>query len=395
MEKIKLIKSTFYREEETKKRLADFIMNSHFLKMGKECRKFEEKFSKKQERKYAVFVSSGSSANLILIQSLLNLGYLKKGNTIALSSLTWATNVMPIIQLGLKPFLLDCEINNLNVSRKILEESYSQEPNIKCLFLTNTLGFAADLQNIKKFCKEKMILLLEDNCESLGSKIRETLLGNFGSASTFSFFVGHHLSTIEGGMVCTDNKDLYAMLVKVRAHGWSRDLNKESQQKLRKAYNIDHFYSKYAFYDLSYNVRPTEINGFLGNIQVDYWNEIVNKRYLNFKAFLSAIRKNKDIIQLDLSHLQLVSNFAFPVIFKNKDMFTKYKQKFEEANIEIRPIIAGNIEKQPFFRRYVKEKFGCKNADFIHQNGFYFGNNPEMTQEEISLICKICEGNVD
>ena len=194
---IKLIKSTFYHESETKQALVDFIMQAEALSMGPQCKKFEEDFAEKQGRKYAVYVANGSVANLALIQALLNMGRLKKGMKVGFSALTWPTNVMPLIQLGLHPIALDCEIDTLNVSPTTLAEYIDD---IDALFLTNVLGFCDDIDNIRNMCATKNVLLLEDNCESLGSKVGSTLLGNFGLASTFSFFVGHHLSTIEGGM---------------------------------------------------------------------------------------------------------------------------------------------------------------------------------------------------
>lgn len=383
---IKLIKSSFYNEADTKKKLADFIMRAEILSMGEECKKFEQAFSQKQERKHALFVSSGSSANLLLIQALLNLGILKKGDKVGFSALTWATNVMPIIQLGLVPIAIDCELDSLNISPEILKQHIDD---IRCLFLTNVLGFSDNIDEIRQLCVQKNIILLEDNCESLGSRTKGILLGNFGLASTFSSFVGHHLSTIEGGFVCTDDNDLYNMLALTRAHGWDRNLSSETQQALRAQNNIDDFFAKYTFYDLAYNARPTEINGFLGNIQIQYWDEIVNKRAENFKRFQEAIESNSDFIPLNLKHMDLVSNFAMPVVCKNKEDFNNYKKRFEEKQVEIRPIIAGNITRQPFYKKYVSGIKECKNADFIHEYGFYFGNNPEMTEEELNLITSL------
>jgi CDP-6-deoxy-D-xylo-4-hexulose-3-dehydrase len=212
------------------------------------------------------------------------------------------------------------------------------------------------------------------------------MLGNFGLASTFSFFVGHHMSTIEGGMICTDDKELHHMLTMVRAHGWDRNLGETEQSNLRQRHDIDPFFSKYTFYDLAYNIRPTEINGFIGNTQINFWDEIVTKREENFKKFHSATLTNKAIIPLSVSHMDIVSNFSFPVIFKTKKDFNHYKQKFEKYNVEIRPVISGNIQNQPFYKKYAEESTRCENAHFVHANGFYFGNNPEMTEEEIDTI---------
>jgi len=377
------MKSSFYREVETKNKLAEFILKTDILSMNEQCKRFELDFAKKQERKFAVFVNSGSSANLILIQSFLNLGLLKKGDKVGVSSLTWPTNMMPLIQLGLVPVLLDCELDTLNISPEILSP-YLKD--IKGLFITNVLGFCDQLDVIQSLCKENNVLLFEDNCESLGSKFKNKLLGNFGIASTFSFFVGHHLSTIEGGMVCTDDEDLYDMLVMVRAHGWDRNLSSEKQKVLRDKNMIDDFYSRYTFYDLSYNFRPTEINGFLGNEQLKYWNEIVEKREQNFKNFQKVICDNDDLLILNFDHMDVVSNFSMPVICKNKEIFNKYKERFE-SKVEIRPVIAGAMNKQPFFKKYIDiEQTKCSNAEFVHDCGFYFGNNPELTEEDFDTI---------
>jgi len=383
---IKLIKSSFYHEAETKQALVDFILNEEILSMNKECKKFEESFAAKQGRKHAVYVGNGSVANSLLIQSLMNTGVFKKGDKIGFSSLTWPTNVMPLIQLGLIPVAIDCELDTLNVSPAKLN-GYVDD--LKGLFLTNVLGFCDDIAGIKKICDEKGIILIEDNCESLGSESNGKLLGNFGLASTFSFFVGHHMSTIEGGMVCTDDDELYNYLVMGRAHGWDRNLSPEVQEKMRSETDTDTFYAKYTFYDLASNYRPTEINGFIGNTQMPYWDEIVTKRADNFNSFVNAMTKNDDFYQYDLSHMDMISNFSMPIICKTTELTKQYKAKFDAAGVEIRPVIAGNMTKQPFYQKYVQDIAPRPNSDLVHANGFYFGNNPEMTKEEINTLCSL------
>lgn len=383
---IKLIKSSFYHEAETKQALADFILNQDILSMNAQCKQFEESFAAKQGRKHAVYVSNGSVANLLLIQAMMNLGRFQKGDRIGFSALTWSTNVMPLIQLGLVPVAIDCELDTLNVSP---EKFAAQAEGLKGLFLTNVLGFADDLPEVKKICDDRGIILLEDNCESLGSEVEGKLLGNYGVASTFSFFVGHHMSTIEGGMVCTDDDELYDYLVMGRAHGWDRNLSPEKQQELRAKANIDGFYAKYTFYDIASNFRPTEINGFIGNTQMPYWDEIVGKRVDNFARYQEAMAENDDFYQYSLDHMNVVSNFSMPIICKTPELAVQYRAKFEEAGVEIRPVIAGNMTKQPFYQKYVKDITPCPNSDLVHENGFYFGNNPEMTPEEIATLCNL------
>ena len=383
---IKLIKSAFYKEEKTRGLLAKFIKSAEMFSMGKESKKFEEAFTKKQGRKYAVFVNSGSSANLALLQAFVNLGWLKKGDHVGVSALTWATNVMPIIQLGMTPVVIDCELDTLNVSPRTLAPYVDV---LDGLFITNVLGFSDDIGRIRDICKKKKILFFEDNCESLGSKVDGELLGNFGVASTFSFFVGHHFSTIEGGMICTDDEELYHMLVMVRAHGWDRNLPEHKKLHLKKKHGVDDFFSRYTFYDLAYNLRPTEIQGYLGNIQLPYLPEIIAARRKNFDIFDAAIKRNKELLAIATDHMDVVSNFAIPVVAKDKGVFESLKKRFADSDVEIRPIIAGNIAKHVFYTKHNFKKTESPNADYIHAHGFYFGNNPELTKAELKLLEKL------
>jgi len=368
---IKLQKSTFLNEKSTKDKLCKFISNANTLSMGKECQKFETSFSIKQGRAFSTFVNSGSSANLILIQSLLNLGRIEKGDYIAVSALTWSTNIMPLIQLGLIPYLVDCEVNTLNVSPKTLLTALKNEPKIKLLFLTNVLGLSDDIGLIQE--------------ESLGSVTNGRLLGNFGLAATFSFFVGHHLSTIEGGMCCTDDEELNEQLVMCRSHGWDRSLSSDSQNRLRSKNNISDFYSKYTFYDLGYNLRPNEINGFIGNTQLKFWDEIVESRFSNFKLFNQEMLNNSELVEVRHDHMNIVSSFATPVIVKNGSI-DKYLKAFQNAKVECRPMIAGNMMEQPFFKKYVSLRQSLPNVEFIQENSFYVVNNPELTSIEIDIL---------
>jgi len=385
---IKLIKSTFYNEKETQKQLAKFVKSTNWMSFGPQCKLFEKNFATYQGRKYCVIVNSGSSANLAIIQALLNLGRIKKGDKVAFSAVTWATNPMPIIQLNLTPIPIDVELDTLNVSSESFLKVIKKH-NIKMLFLTNLLGFCDDIEKIQKICKKKGILLIEDNCESLGTIYKKKKLGNYSLASTFSFYVGHHMSTIEGGAIATDDKELATMLGIVRAHGWYRNLSTKSQKELRRKHKVNYtFYSRYTFYDLGYNLRPTEIVGFLGNIQLKYINEIVEKRNKNFKTLAPVIYGQKDrFLPIKYDHIDFVSNFAIPVICKSQKIRNQLVKKCTNT-IEIRPIVGGNITSQPFFKKYTKNKYNNPNAKIIHKQGLYFGNNPELTNKEITLIIK-------
>jgi len=386
---IKLIKSTFHNEADTKQRLVDFISKAEILSFGPECQKFEKSFSKWQGRKYTTFVNSGSSANLAVIQALLNLGRIKRGDKVAFSALTWSTNAMPLIQLGLEVIPVDVEIDTLNVSSAMLKETLAKH-DIKMVFITNLLGFCDDIDEIQKLCEEKNIILAEDNCESLGTVYKGKKLGNFGVASTFSFYVGHHMSTIEGGAICTDDEELSNMLSLVRAHGWDRNLGEQHQKDIRDKHNVNSsFYSRYTFYDLGYNLRPNEINGFIGNTQMEYIDEIIDTRKNTFLELAEKIYSRDDIFfPVKYDHIDLISNFAVPVVCKSKEIRDEFVKKCDGI-VELRPIVGGDMTKQPFFNKYSNFVLEDSNAGLIHEQGLYFGNNPELTRKEIDQLLQI------
>ncbi len=388
---IKLVKSTFYKEKITKQKLCTFIKKANTLSIGEECRKFEHSFAAYQGRKHCVFVNSGSSANLAIIQSLLNLGKIKRGDSVGFSALTWSTNVMPLIQLGLTPIPIDCELDTLNVSSKTFKDALKKRK-INMLFLTNLLGFCDDIGEIVRICRRENILLVEDNCESLGTVYKGKKLGNFGLASTFSFYVGHHMSTIEGGAVLTDDTELETMLQFVRAHGWDRNLTEDKQLKIRVKNKVNEtFYSRYTFYDLGYNLRTTEIQGFIGNTQIPYLPEIIEKREANFKRLAKAIYANTDkYYQIRYDHIDVVSNFAVPIICRSQTIRDELVKKCDGI-VEIRPIVGGDMTKQPFYSKYVNgiKRSRKTNATIAHEQGLYFGNNPELTEKELQTLLSI------
>ena len=389
---IRLVKSTFYREKETKEKLVNFITHAKQLSFKNECEKFEKDFAKWQKRKYCIFVNSGSSANLCVIQTLLNLGKIKKGDYVGFSALTWSTNAMPLIQLGLNAVPIDIELSTLNVSSRKLLDTLQNHP-LKMVLLTNLLGFCDDIDMIKTVCQERKIVFVEDSCESLGTIYKGKLLGNYGLASTFSFYVGHHMSTIEGGAICTDDEKIATMLRLVRAHGWDRNLNERKRHEMQKKFRVNSsFYSRYTFYDLGFNLRPTEINGFIGNVQLTYLNEIIKKRRDNFYKLAQAIYKRHDIyFPIRFDHIHFLSNFAVPVICRTQKIRDMLVEKCKNT-IEIRPVVGGNISAQPFFKKYMSEFTKIlknSNAQLIHRQGLYFGNNPELTNKEMNKIIQI------
>lgn len=383
---IPLMKNAFLNEYETKKALAEFIIKTDRLSMHSKCAEFELAFATKQERESAVLFNSGGSANLAMLQALKNLGKLKDGDKVAFSALTWSTNTMPIIQMGFQPIPVDCEIETLNVSSKNLKELLGKI-DIQALFLTNVLGFVSDIWEIKCICEEENIILIEDNCESLGTSTSQGKAGNFGIGASFSFFVAHHMSTIEGGMVCTNDEEFAEMLRIVRANGWDRNLSAKQQVKWRKKYNIkSEFEAKYTFYDLGYNLRPTEITGFLGLYQLQFLDENIHTREKNYLKLEKVMTENDDLICLVHDHIDLLSTFAMPVVCKSAELRNIYLAQFSGAGIEIRPMIAGNMQKQPFYKKYVSQEFDLPNTDFLHNNSFYCGNYPELTNTDLETI---------
>lgn len=388
---IKLVKSTYYQEEKTTQDLVSFLQSAKQLSLSKYCHQFEEEFSQYQERSHTVFVNSGSSANLALILALLNLGWLQKGDKVGFSALTWSTNVMPLIQLGLEAVPIDVELDTLNVSSKQLKKVLKKH-DLRAFFITNLLGFCDDLDQIAEICDQQNIMLLEDNCESLGSVYKGKKLGNFGLASTFSFYVGHHMSTIEGGAVCTDNQELADMLNIVRAHGWDRNMKPSRQDTLRNLHKVNSsFYSRYTFYDLGFNLRPTEISGFLGVNQLQYVPEIVQKRQDNFLKLAKLYELSDLFYPLRFDHMDVVSNFAVPLVCRTTKIRNKYVKSCDGL-VEIRPIVGGDMTYQPFFTKHMPEyakRRHKSNARLAHEQGLYFGNNPELTPAELKKLWKV------
>jgi len=388
--KVPLIKNAFIENKKTKSALADFIIHTEKLSMGEQCLAFEKAFALKQGRREGILFNSGASANLAMFQALKNLGRLKNGDAVGFSALTWSTNIMPIIQMGLKPIAIDCDINTLNVMSHNIEERLAQVK-LNAFFVTNVIGFAGNLHKIKEICAKNNILLIEDNCESLGTELHQGKTGNFGLGSSFSFYVAHHMSTIEGGMVCTNDSEFAGMLRITRANGWDRNLNTEQQIKWRKKCQIDEFEAKFTFYDLAFNFRPTEITGFLGLYQLQFLDKNIKTRENNFLQIEKIIKQNNDLILLERNHITTLSSFSIPVVCKNRVLHDKYVARFIDAGIEIRPMIAGNMQKQPFYKKYVKKIFPLPNTDFLHANSFYCGNCPDYTKKELAIIISCLE----
>ena len=347
--------------------------------MGSVTEEFESYFAKWHRRKHCLMVNSGSSANLVLLSSLINLGMLQKGDLVGVNSVTWSTNVMPLIQLGLKPLLIDVGNSDLNIDKdKVLEVIHD----IKALFLTNVLGLDNDLERISEICSREGVILLEDNCEALGCSTSNKLYGNFGLASTTSSFIGHHFSTIEGGYVFTNDDKLFAMLKVVRAHGWTRNLSGYEKQLL-SCKEEDEFNQPYTFEYCGYNVRPSELNAYCGLIQLNVlnsFNEIREKR------FIYASERLRDYIYKPDTKNPV---FALPIRTKNVHHKNQVVKKLREK-IESRPIISRSMGIQPFWGKGIWSK-KLENSAKIDELGLYVTNDPQLEDEKFKYLINVLE----
>ena len=303
-----------------------FLKKRSYLNQSKITKKFEENFSKKIGTKYSIFVNSGSSANLLIAQTLLE-GNFVKNKTIIVPSVSWATTVSPFLQLGFKVILCDSDKDNLGINISHLEKLCKKyKPG--SVIVVNVLGHANNFQKILKLKKKFKFHLLEDNCESLGSKISKRSLGTFGLASSHSFYFGHHISTIEGGMISTSNNKFYNVASAIRAHGWSRDMQKSFKKKLEKKFNIDEFKSFFTFYYSGFNIRSSDLNALIGVEQLKKLNKISKIRHNNFIRY----KENLKNFWHQKSSLSLISSFGFATFVKNRLEVFKYlrSKKFKQ-----------------------------------------------------------------
>ena len=361
-------------------RLVDWLKTYPKLTKGPVTLEFENKFSEWLGKKYSVFCNSGSSANLLMLSALQQGEYLKN-NKVVVPSVSWATDLSPVIQLGLEPLLCDSNMTDLSVDLEHLERIF-QEESPSVLMFVSVLGLVPDMNKIVELCFEYDVILLEDTCESMGCEYKGQKLGTFGKMSSFSTFFGHHISTIEGGIISTDDKDLYELLVSIRSHGWDRDLSEETQVKLQKEWRVSEFNSLYTFYYSGFNMRSTDLQAYIGLTQIDRLDDWGKKREHNYNLYQDSIKtewKPKSYVD------SLTSNFAYPVIHSNREQIVK---KLQENKVEVRPMICGSMGTQPF---YVKNYGELKlpNVSIIDKCGFYVPNHPKLTPDEILFISNI------
>jgi CDP-6-deoxy-D-xylo-4-hexulose-3-dehydrase len=380
--KIQLVKDTI--DNKDVEHLIEWLKTFPKLTKGELTIKFEEVFSKWIGCKHSVFVNSGSSANLLMIYLLKYMGLLKN-NKIAVPSLSWATDLSPVMQFDIEPVLVDCNLDNLSVDLEHLEAVF-EEHKPDAFILVSVLGLSPDMDKILELCKRYNVILLEDNCESQGTKFNEVRLGNFGFMSSFSTYFGHTMSTIEGGMITTNDDKIYALLKQFRSHGWDRDLNDKEKEKLRSDWNIDNFSALYTFFVPGFNVRSTDLQAFIGLKQMEKVDDMISKRNENFKLFKSLL-KDKAWFPKETNN-SYTASFCIPVIFKNEKNKESAIKDFLDNDIECRPLICGSMGTQPFYTK----KYGMNklyNCNVIDSRGMYVPNHPKLTIDEIKLICDI------
>lgn len=363
--------------------LIDWLKTYPRLTKGQITWDLEAKFAKWLGSKYAVFVNSGSSANLLMLYVLI-LMINKQGGKIVIPNLSWATDLSPTLHLGLHPILCDINLDTLSVDLNHLEEIFKKEKP-DALLLVSILGFSPHIKEIRSLCTKYGVILLEDNCESMGTEYKGTKLGNFGIMSTFSTYFGHHISTIEGGFVTTNDEEIYNLLLSCRSHGWDRDLQLDEQQKLRKKYNVSDFNALYTFFYPGFNLRSTDLQAFIGLGQVDRLNDIGNARYNNF-IFLQENIKN-DYWKPSPLEETWTSNFCYPIIHPKREEIIKALQ---ENEIECRPLICGSMHTQPMYKdRCPEDTYDYPNSKIVNEYGLYIPNNPSLTKEQLQFMCDI------
>ena len=357
---ITLVKDTIDNKDIDK--LIDWLKTYPRLTKGSVTIELEQKWSKWLGRKYSIFCNSGSSANLLMLSALKESGQMKN-NKVVVPSVAWATDLAPVMQLGFEPILCDSNMEDLSVDLEHLENIFkTQKPS--ALMFVSVLGLVPDMDRLFNLCSKYDVALLEDTCESMGCDYKGKKLGTFGKMSSFSTYFGHHISTIEGGFVSTDNFKLYELLLSLRSHGWDRDLSVRTRVELQKEWNISNFDSMYTFYYPGFNLRSTDLQAYIGLEQIDKldgWGLIREK---NFNTYQELIKNEY------------------------------WKVKPQEKDIEVRPMICGSMGTQPFYTK----KYGrleLPNVSTIDKYGFYVPNHPHLTKEEIILISDIINEGIN
>lgn len=335
------------------------------ITMGERTKKLETIFKNKITKRESIMVNSGSSANLLIFQCLINpkVQLLNNGDEVLIPAICWSTSLWPIIQSGLKPIFVDVDKNTLNIciddlSRKITKKT-------KALMLVHVLGNSADMSKIVKLCKKNRLVLIEDACEALGSKYKDKQLGTFGDFSSFSMFYSHHITSGEGGIVSVKNKKYSNIIKLLRSHGWSRETGKTKDA--------------WEFVNSGFNLRPTDVSASIGINQLSRLEKILNTRKFNYNLLFKLFTKHKKFSnQFSIIKDGKFVNacwFGMAITLSKKFIKNKLKiqKKLKKNGIETRPIISGNFAKQKSVKLYKIKTSNLKNADLIDESSFFLG----------------------
>ena len=387
MDKYSLATSTWDNRE---LKAIQSIIDKDSYTMGNSVRKFEEDFCQFIGSKYSVMVSSGSAANLIATAAFFYTRnpMLKRGDEVIVPAVSWSTTYFPLHQYGLKLKFVDIDIDTLNYDLEALKSAITS--NTKMIMAVNLLGNPNNFDVINSIKKDKDIFIFEDNCESLGAEYKGKQTGTFGIVGTFSTFFSHHMATMEGGFVSTNDEEIYHILLSLRAHGWTRNLPQENHVSNK---SDDWFEESFRFVLPGYNVRPVEMSGAIGIEQLKKLPAFLKQRRKNAKLFVDLFNDHPDfIIQEDIDNS---SWFGFSLIIKpgsnlkRKDVISK----LEANNIECRPIVAGNFARNKVIEYFDYEIFGeLKNADYLHENGLFVGNSHIDLESEINFLARLFLG---
>ena len=366
----------------------DRVVKSQMFTMGKEVENFEKKFAKFFNSKFALMVNSGSSANLIAIAALFytKIPKLKKGDEVIVPAVSWPTTYYPLQQYGLKIKFVDINLETLNMDLNQLEKAIS--PKTKLIFSVNLLGNPNEFSEIQKLAIKYNLLVIEDNCESMGATYKGKYAGAIGLMGTFSSFFSHHISTMEGGMLITDDEELYHVMLCLRAHGWTRNLPTVNLVTGEKSPNM--FEESFKFVLPGYNFRPLEMSGAIGQEQLKKLPAFLEQRRKNAKLFQSIFNDHPFIaIQREVEQS---SWFAFSLIIK--EHVAKSRSDFANfltsKKIECRPIVAGNFAKNSVLKYFDYEISGdLNNANIIDQRGIFVGNH-HFNMEQHIVYLKEC-----
>ncbi|MFA5778981.1 MAG: DegT/DnrJ/EryC1/StrS family aminotransferase [Elusimicrobiota bacterium] len=380
--KYELLYSTFSKEE---RQVMLKVIESDLFTMGKHVKEFEERFAKYFGMKYAVMVNSGSSANLIATASLFykKENPLERGDEVIVPNISWSTTFYPLHQYGLKMKFVDVDLQTLNMDVKELKKAITKKT--KMVVAVSILGNPCQFDEITKLCKENNIILFEDNCESMGAKFNGKYTGTFGLINTFSTFFSHHISTMEGGLILTNNKELYCLAKSLRTHGWTRGLPDDCGLYKKK---YDDFFEAYRFILPGYNVRPGEIQGTIGKVQLKKLDNFLKIRRANAKYFQKLFKNDERfIIQKETGES---SWFCFTMILNPKSGISRDKvlQKLKKANIEYRIITGGCMLRHDVVKYFDYTYTKSTNADIAHYNGFFVGNYPFDIKDKIDYLHK-------